>query len=373
MKTLLDSIIEETGFELESEFSPGEYEDEFFEQALLNVENDEWEGEVNRKSKAYIKWLQGQLNRLESARLSRDGVIGSKTRRVIKAFQKKYSVIHPPDGKPSETLDAFMIMFGAPPPPGSPEPKPFNPRDLPSDVYTAFKKGPGAWKIVLQRALDAGIKNVDRLADIMFFLAHPERKGRQINSGESTAVREWNNWRDKIRPILDARKAARARVYPSEVPKEMIEWLEKPVRGVMTRRFRSANRKKFRFLIAWKSEKPKFGCGSGSQPADRSWFAAARDDLAYWRKFTESQREASIVADAKRTYNEKIAWYMLEKKLCANAARRVLRKDDKKWLLQLATLAYGAIPVASRPSALKSLVGLVDKSAAMIQWLKERS
>lgn len=167
----------------------------------------ELEAEINRRSKTYIKWVQQQLNRIESAGLRADGVMGTKTRNAIKVFQKKYSVVSPPDGKPSEKLDSFFIMFGAPPPPGSPKPKSFDPRSLPANVYAAFKQGAGAWKIVLQRALDAGITSAEKLADIMFFLAHPERKGRQINSSETQAIREWNNWRNKIRPTLKARQA----------------------------------------------------------------------------------------------------------------------------------------------------------------------
>lgn len=363
----------------------GELDDEGFDLDELDEERLlDWpaslspnvlDSEVSRRSSTYIRWLQKQLNRIGSAGLSVDGAMGSRTRDAIRTFQKKYSVVYPPNGKPSEVLDAFLIMFGAPPPPGAPKLGRFSPSELPPDVYAAYIKGAGSWKMVLQRALDSGITDAGRLADIMFFLAHPERKGRQINSGEANAIREWNDWRDKIRPILDARRAGRARVYPAEVPKEMIAWLESPAHGMETHRFRSANPKKYRFLVAWKSDKKKLGCGSGNSPADRSWFAAARDDLAYWRRFTKTERVAKIVADAKRTYNEKIAWYMQQKKLCAKAARRTLRDDDKKWLLQLATVGYGVIPVpgAGGTGALKSLVDAVGKTTQLIQWLKEHS
>jgi peptidoglycan hydrolase-like protein with peptidoglycan-binding domain len=82
----------------------------------------EAQGEVQRSSRAYVTWLQQQLNGIESAGLSVDGRIGPLTREAIRAFQAKYAVAWPPDGVPSETLDAFLITFGAPPPPSGAAP-----------------------------------------------------------------------------------------------------------------------------------------------------------------------------------------------------------------------------------------------------------
>lgn len=105
---------------------------------------NEIEAEVNRTSKNYIKWLQRQLNRIESAGLAVDGLMGLNTSNAIRAFQKKYGVVYPPDGKPSETLDGFLIMFGATPPPtstASSHSKPVGPYPVVNTLMP--KQGPG--------------------------------------------------------------------------------------------------------------------------------------------------------------------------------------------------------------------------------------
>ncbi len=89
-----------------------------FPSSLLEGELD-GESEVKRTSRDYIRWLQQQLNRVESAGLGTDGLMGPRTREAIKAFQAKYAVVWPPDGVPSDALDAFLVMFGAPTPPSS--------------------------------------------------------------------------------------------------------------------------------------------------------------------------------------------------------------------------------------------------------------
>jgi hypothetical protein len=161
-----------------------------------------------------------------------------------------------------------------------------------------------------------------------------------------------------------------ARAYPSYVPLEMIEWLESPARGIETRRFASADRR-YKFLVAWKSEKPQIGCGGGVEFADRSWFAAVTDDRRYWRKFSPSESVAKIAADAQRTYNEKIAWLMEQKKLCSIKAREAVRQDDKKWLWDLFTVVYKSIPVPGATGQLSKLVDLIGNTPDFISTLKD--
>jgi len=48
----------------------------------------ELEGEVNRKSRDYIKWVQQSLNQIMGLRLDVDGIVGTQTRSAIRSFQK---------------------------------------------------------------------------------------------------------------------------------------------------------------------------------------------------------------------------------------------------------------------------------------------
>lgn len=80
---------------------------------------------------------------------------------------------------------------------------------LPRNVQNTFKLGPLAWPAVLQNAIDAGIIDSGELADILFYLHHPERKGRPISKSEPNypqLVKEWKNFRRLANIQLDYRK-----------------------------------------------------------------------------------------------------------------------------------------------------------------------
>jgi len=60
-----------------------------FEAFDFGADTREWEGEVNRKGRDYIKWVQQSLNQILGIRLTIDGDLGSKTRSAIRSFQQK--------------------------------------------------------------------------------------------------------------------------------------------------------------------------------------------------------------------------------------------------------------------------------------------
>lgn len=49
----------------------------------------EWESEINRKSRDYIKWVQQSLNQIMGLKLVVDGTMGTQTRSAIRGFQQK--------------------------------------------------------------------------------------------------------------------------------------------------------------------------------------------------------------------------------------------------------------------------------------------
>jgi hypothetical protein len=78
---------------------------------------DAWLGEVDRRSVAYVKWVQRELNRLMRAGLMVDGVIGSRTRAVVRAFQQQKGLIA--DGVVGPNTERALIAAGAGNPPGA--------------------------------------------------------------------------------------------------------------------------------------------------------------------------------------------------------------------------------------------------------------
>lgn len=59
---------------------------EFFDTRLTDTE---WEGEVNRSSPDYIRWVQTSLNKILAFRLAVDGISGTATRSAVRSFQQK--------------------------------------------------------------------------------------------------------------------------------------------------------------------------------------------------------------------------------------------------------------------------------------------
>ena len=71
----------------------------------------EWEGEVNRNSRDYIRWVQASLNKILGTRLTVDGVMRAQTRSAIRSFQKRQRL--KVDGIVGRGTEAALIAAGA--------------------------------------------------------------------------------------------------------------------------------------------------------------------------------------------------------------------------------------------------------------------
>lgn len=78
----------------------------------------------------------------------------------------------------------------------------FDPKTLPAGVQAAYRMGPMAWALVVEKCIGAGIENPDKLADIVFYLHHPERNGRPLLAVETTLIKQWKGFRTLIMPRL---------------------------------------------------------------------------------------------------------------------------------------------------------------------------
>jgi peptidoglycan hydrolase-like protein with peptidoglycan-binding domain len=82
----------------------------------LDLTDLEWEGEVNRNSQEYIRWVQSSLNRIMGLRLAVDGISGPKTRSAIRDFQQQHGAAV--DGIVGPETERSLIAAGAGNPPG---------------------------------------------------------------------------------------------------------------------------------------------------------------------------------------------------------------------------------------------------------------
>jgi hypothetical protein len=85
------------------------------------------------------------------------------------------------------------------------------PTDAMARLIEAVRRG-GA-QLAMQELLRDGVRDENRMTDLLFFARHPERQGRRIASGETAAAQEWRTIRERwVRPRLrDARGPARPR------------------------------------------------------------------------------------------------------------------------------------------------------------------
>ena len=85
-------------------------------------------------------------------------------------------------------------------------------------VRDAFAMGALAWPLAVQRAMAAGLKKLDDLTNIVFFMHHPERvragTGQPLRAGEPAFARlsaEWLAFRALVAPLLKGGRAPGAR------------------------------------------------------------------------------------------------------------------------------------------------------------------
>jgi hypothetical protein len=84
-------------------------------------------------------------------------------------------------------------------------PNNFSPNTLPGPVKEAFQFGALAWTLAVQRAIELGINDSNRLADIAFHMHHPERGGRPLSAGETKLIEQWKSFRNLIEPMIKFR------------------------------------------------------------------------------------------------------------------------------------------------------------------------
>jgi hypothetical protein len=87
----------------------------------------------------------------------------------------------------------------------------FHLSQFPADTRSTFRKGAILWPLAVTQATDGGVKNVDDLTNLVFFMHHPERMtgdtGRALDPKEADFQRladEWTGFRSMVRPMVAA-------------------------------------------------------------------------------------------------------------------------------------------------------------------------
>lgn len=78
---------------------------------------------------------------------------------------------------------------------------PFHPNDLPAPALKAFNryfKTPIMWPLVVQEAVRAGVRDVNVLTDIVFYMHHWDRILEPIKRGETKLINEWKAFRTLV-------------------------------------------------------------------------------------------------------------------------------------------------------------------------------
>lgn len=76
-------------------------------------------------------------------------------------------------------------------------------RGYPAQIRDALRSG--RWDVAVRLAMGAGITDAGQLTDALFYVLHPELRGRRIVSSQRDLAREWIDIRDRrVRPVLES-------------------------------------------------------------------------------------------------------------------------------------------------------------------------
>ena len=222
----------------------------------------------------------------------------------------------------------------------------FDPTTLPKPVYEKYKLGAIAWPLVVQKAVLEHITDVDRLTSIVFYLHHPERNGRAIESWEIKEVTEWKNFRSLVRPMVPVMSKP-SEPSPSDVQTPAEEWrknidrqlraswlsdearayaLEIPIHDVEVKVFSSSDQV-YGDIVVWKSLNPN-RCvtkPSGQVQIYQEW---PRSMSFYLSKALGDEAQAKLLWDIFTTLNLWYYYHVVIQGNCPNNVKNLIRIES---------------------------------------------
>lgn len=165
-----------------------------------------WVGEVDGPGREYVRWVQRALNSILGLDLKVDGIPGARTRRAVRALQKRFSL--PVDGIVGPQTEAMLIMLSLKPPPPSPQPAgpstPASGASTPAELI-AGKRGEFGVPVELERiaarfygggTVLRAIKPGDIARFIPMVRAHQEHISYSLSLIRKTSLRGYASARD---------------------------------------------------------------------------------------------------------------------------------------------------------------------------------
>lgn len=219
------------------------------------------------ESSEYVRWVQSSLNRILGLQLPLDGIMVPETRSAIRSFQEKQGL--PVDGIVGPTTEKALIEASrgqTSEPSGTgddqssktgefwessdifaenwlPEEKEFSFSGFPQSVLNALRSGLEG--VAIKLAIVFGYRDENQLTNLVFFVRHPERFGRELVKGEpgyKELSREWLNIRSQlVRPVLIRDKTLPTDTVPSQPKLLPVIGMEKTSKAFQDKVIRIAN------------------------------------------------------------------------------------------------------------------------------------
>ena len=111
-----------------------------------------------------------------------------------------------------------------------PEENEFQLKHLPPKVQSIFSQGSNSWRAAVAEAIDAGFRDPNVLADLVFFMHHPERMaagvGKSIDQKEPDFVKlrtDWNQYRGNVAGLL--------KYLPKTPTRLLVRFFFRPIRA----------------------------------------------------------------------------------------------------------------------------------------------
>jgi hypothetical protein len=164
-----------------------------------------------------VLWIQSCLSRLIGSWVPQTGTLGPATRRALRLFQSRQQL--PATG----SLDADTIAIlrkacgveagaagwdgNADSAATSMDPSAGTSSEISNFGSRVLKNlaTQNSGSVEIQQAIRQGIRDENRLTDMLFNWRHPERHGQKLRANEQSLVREWLDIRDRlVRPALQA-------------------------------------------------------------------------------------------------------------------------------------------------------------------------
>jgi len=184
----------------------------------------------------FVRWVQSSLNHVLGRSLPVNGVMTRASRDALRDFQRERGLtddgIAGPEteraltearraGAPAEAAPPGDGQLAGGEPPAEQEPAAPSELEMlmedgelevgdwsqkyPASVRKVIAQGAILWPLAMQRAIEAGIRNSTKLADLAFFMHYPERNGRPISTREPGAgdlIVTWKLFRDAAANLL---------------------------------------------------------------------------------------------------------------------------------------------------------------------------